>query len=266
MKQALGIMNAAEERVSLEQLASAVGYAPHHFQRLFKRSVGVTPAAYGRQLRARRLEHALDNAGDVTGAVYEAGYESAATAYSDAGKRLGMTPTARKKGGVGERIWFAIADSSLGAVLIAATQKGLCRISFDEGEAELRAHFPHADIAPSDSSFAGLVNDVVAAIDDPRHMRSDLPLDVRGTAFQQAVWQALRTIPTGETRTYSEIATAVGRPNAIRAAGTACGDNALAVVIPCHRVVRTDGGLGGYAYGLDRKKVLLAREGGASKE
>ncbi|MEZ5655702.1 MAG: bifunctional DNA-binding transcriptional regulator/O6-methylguanine-DNA methyltransferase Ada [Sphingobium sp.] len=260
VEQALKLLSDTDELPTLDDLARAVGYAPHHFQRLFKRIVGVTPAAYGRQLRARRLEQALDEDGDVTGALYEAGYESAAGAYADARGRLGMTPTARKKGGAGERIWFAIADSSLGPVLIAATQKGLCRISFDEGEADLRAHFPHADIAPSDSSFAALVNDVVSAIDDPHQMRSDLPLDVRGTAFQQAVWQALRAIPTGETRTYSEIATAVGRPNAIRAAGTACGDNALAVVIPCHRVVRTDGGLGGYAYGLDRKKALLLRE------
>lgn len=246
--------------IPLQRLASAVGYAPHHFQRMFKRAVGVSPAAYGRQLRAQRLESILQEDAQVTGALYEAGYESAAGAYADAGARLGMTPGARRKGGAGERIRFAIADSSLGPMLVAATDKGLCRISFDEGEAELRALFPEAEIAAPDPEFDRLVRDVVAAVDDPVHMRMDLPLDVRGTAFQQEVWQALRDIPAGETRTYAQIAAAAGRPKAVRAAGSACGDNTLAVLIPCHRVVRSDGGLGGYAYGLSRKEALLERE------
>ena len=148
--------------------------------------------------------------------------------------------------------------------MVAATDKGLCRIAFDEGLEDIHARFPQAEILPADAQFEALVGEVVALVDDPARSSAHLPLDARGTAFQQAVWQALRAIPAGETRTYSQIATATGRPQAVRAAGTACGDNALAVLIPCHRVLRSDGGLGGYAYGLERKKALLAREGAAN--
>lgn len=257
---ALALIEGADGPVPLDRLAGAVGYAPHHFQRLFTRLVGVSPAAYARQLRARRMERALQEEDQVTAALYEAGYESAASAYADAGARLGMTPGERKRGGKGALIRFAVAQSALGPLLVAATDRGLCRIAFDEGEAELRAHFPQAEIAQSDPGFEALVSQVVALVDDPAPGSADLPLDVRGTAFQEAVWQALRGIPVGETRSYAEVARAVGRPGAIRAAGSACGDNALAVVIPCHRVLRSDGTLGGYAYGLDRKKALLERE------
>ncbi len=257
---ALGLIEGEDGPVPLARLAQAVGYAPHHFQRLFTRLVGVSPAAYARQLRARRMERALQEEDQVTAAVYEAGYESAASAYADAGARLGMTPGDRKRGGRGARIRFAVVQSALGPLLVAATDRGLCRIAFDEGEAELRAHFPQAQIAPSDPGFEALVSQVVALVDDPARTSADLPLDVRGTAFQEAVWQALRAIPPGETRSYAEIAQAVGRPRATRAAGSACGDNTLAVVVPCHRVLRSDGSLGGYAYGLERKKALLDRE------
>jgi len=260
VERALALIEGADGPVPLDRLARAVGYAPHHFQRLFTRLVGVSPAAYARQLRAKRMERALQEEDQVTGALYEAGYESAASAYADAGARLGMTPGERKRGGKGARIRFAVAHSTLGPLLVAATDRGLCRIAFDEGEAELCAHFPEAEIAPPDREFDSLVSEVVALVDDPARSSADLPLDVRGTAFQEAVWQALRAIPVGETRSYSEIAHAVGRPGAIRAAGSACGDNALAVVIPCHRVLRSDGNLGGYAYGLERKRALLERE------
>lgn len=263
---ALSLIEGADGPVTLTQLAQKVGYAPHHFQRLFTRLVGVSPAAYARQLRAKRMERALQEEDHVTGALYEAGYESAAGAYADAGARLGMTPGERKRGGKGRRIRFAVAQSALGPLLVAATDKGLCRIAFDEGEAELRAHFPQAEIAPSDPGFESLVSEVVALVDDPARASADLPLDVRGTAFQEAVWQALRAIPPGETRSYTEIARTIGRPGAVRAAGSACGDNALALVIPCHRVLRSDGSLGGYAYGLERKKALLEREKHASKD
>jgi AraC family transcriptional regulator of adaptative response/methylated-DNA-[protein]-cysteine methyltransferase len=148
-------------------------------------------------------------------------------------------------------------------MLIAATDRGLCRISFDESEADLRRRFPHADIQAADEAFAALAADVVALADDPARA-ANLPLDVAGTAFQQSVWEALRAIPPGETRSYKQVAAAVGRPDAVRAAGTACGDNNLALLIPCHRVLRSDGGLGGYAYGLERKRALLARERGDS--
>jgi len=251
---------AGEGAPTLAALAGQVGYAPHHFQRLFTRQLGVSPAAYARALRADRLAQALAQEGRITDAIYDAGYAAPSRAYADAAGRLGMSPTAWRKGGAGKTIRFAVAQSTLGSLLVAATDQGLCRISFDEDEAALRARFPHARIEPGDAAFAALVARVVALVDDPARP-ADLPVDVAGTAFQQAVWAALRAIPPGETRTYSDIAAAVGRPAAVRAAGTACGDNDLAVLVPCHRVLRRDGSLGGYAYGLERKKALLEREG-----
>ena len=261
VEKALALLDGAEERMPLEQLAAAVGYAPHHFQRLFTRAMGVSPATYARGVRAVRAEAALGEEGRITDAVYDAGYAAPSRFYEDAKERMGMTPGARKKGGAGERIRAAVAQSSLGPVLVAATEKGLCRIAFDEDEDDLRARFPHARIMAKDAQFDALVSEVVALVDNPARSSAHLPMDVRGTAFQQAVWLALRAIPPGETRTYAQIASATGRPQAVRAAGTACGDNALAVLIPCHRVLRSDGGLGGYAYGLERKKALLKREG-----
>lgn len=257
---AIALIEASEGAPTLDEIAGAVGYAPHHFQRIFSRQVGVSPAAYARALRAGRLEDALGQEGRITDAIYDAGYETPSRAYADAAGRLGMSPSDWRKGGEGKTIRFAVAESSLGTLLVAATDKGLCRISFDEDEATLSARFPKARIVPGDAAFESLVRDVVALVDDPSR-QADLPVDVAGTAFQQAVWAALRAIPAGETRTYSEIAAAVGRPAAVRAAGSACGDNSLAVLIPCHRVLRTDGSLGGYAYGLARKERLLEKEG-----
>ncbi len=256
---AVALIEASEVPPRLDALAQAVGYAPHHFQRLFTRAIGVSPAAYARALRAQRLTDSLDQKGRITDAIYDAGYEAPSRAYADARGRLGMSPSDWRKGGEGKTIRFAVAESSLGPLLVAATDKGLCRISFDEDEAALRARFPRARIVPGDEAFAALVGDVVALVDDPAR-QADLPVDVAGTAFQQAVWAALRAIPAGETRTYSQVAAAVGRPAAVRAAGSACGDNGLAILIPCHRVLRTDGSLGGYAYGLERKERLLDKE------
>lgn len=263
VERALGLLDSAEERISLTALAEAVGYAPHHFQRIFKHITGVSPAAYARAVRARRAEAALAHGSTerITDAAYDAGYSAPSRFYAEAKERMGMTPGAWKNGGAGERIRATVAATSLGPLLVAATDKGLCRIAFDETETDLRTRFPRAEIAPPDDAFAALVQSVVALVDDPARTAHDLPLDARGTAFQQAVWQALRAIPAGETRTYAQIAVSVGRPQAVRAAGTACGDNALAVLVPCHRVLRSDGGLGGYAYGLERKKALLEREG-----
>lgn len=252
---------AAETPPSLEDIAAHAGYAPHHFHRLFKRETGLTPAAYGRSLRTQRLKSALEEGESVTNAIYEAGYNAPSRAYADAQRHLGMSPSAWKDGGRGVTIGYAVVGSSLGPVLVAATAKGLCRISFDEDESALRRRFPKAELVPGDAALAGLAAQVVRLIEDPA-APVDLPLDICGTAFQQAVWAALRAIPAGETRSYGEIAAAIGRPGAVRAAGTACGDNGLAVLIPCHRVLRSDGSLGGYAYGLDRKKALLEREGG----
>lgn len=259
VESAIALVERSEAAPSLEALAAQAGYAPHHFHRLFKRAMGVTPAAYVRKMRAQRLAAALENGGSVTEAIYAAGYNASSRAYADAAERLGMTPSAWRNGGEGVVIRWTVAQSSLGAMLIAATNKGLCRISFDEDQRDLRDRFPKADIQPADDGFAKLAARVVALADNPGR-REELPVDVRGTAFQQAVWAALRAIPPGETRSYAQIAAAAGSPGAVRAAGSACGGNQLAVVIPCHRVVRSDGGLGGYAYGVERKKKLLQRE------
>ncbi len=249
-----------EEPPALEELAEAVGYAPHHFHRLFKRATGVTPAAYARAQRAKRAETALSSNGRVTDAIYEAGYSGPSRFYAETKGRLGMTPSAWKNGGAGAVIRWALVPTSLGEMLVAATDKGICRLSFDEDEGELVRRFPQAEILPADSAMTELAKGAVAAVENPARM-PDLPLDVAGTAFQEAVWQELRRIPAGETRSYADIAAAVGKPKAVRAAGSANGANNVAVLIPCHRVVRTDGSLGGYAYGLERKAKLLEREG-----
>ncbi len=243
----------------LQALAAQVGYAPHHFHRLFKRATGVTPAAYARGLRARRTDAVLHDSDTVTDAIYEAGYQSPSRFYADSSDRLGMTPSAWREGGRGVTIRYALADTVLGPMLLAATDKGICRLSFDENEAALRARFPRATIEPGGEPMRALVEAAVAACERPHEM-PDLPLDIAGTAFQQAVWEELRRIPAGETRSYAAIAAAVGRPGAVRATGSANGANGVAVLIPCHRVIRSDGSLGGYAYGLDRKQELLERE------
>ncbi|HYJ51741.1 MAG TPA: bifunctional DNA-binding transcriptional regulator/O6-methylguanine-DNA methyltransferase Ada [Allosphingosinicella sp.] len=259
LKKAFGLLAGAEEAIALEALAEAVGYSPHHFHRLFKRATGVTPAAYARGLRAKRAEAALAESGRITDAIYDAGYSGPARFYADAKGRLGMTPSAWRDGGRGETIRWATAETDLGTMLVAATAKGICRLSFDEDDGALKRRFPKAEIAHGGAEMADLVARTVAAVNAPEKPH-DLPLDVHGTAFQEAVWRELQRIPAGETRTYAQIAAAVGKPKAVRAAGTANGDNNVAVLIPCHRVIRTDGTLGGYAYGLERKAKLLERE------
>jgi AraC family transcriptional regulator, regulatory protein of adaptative response / methylated-DNA-[protein]-cysteine methyltransferase len=256
---ALALIFASDERVSLDELAAAAGYAPHHFHRIFKRATGLTPAAYVRGVRAKRAQTALNGQGSITEAIYAAGYSGPSRFYADSKARLGMTPSAWKNGGAGARIRWSIAETSLGKMLLAATDKGICRLSFDEDESELHRRFPNAAIEPGGAALAKLVKRAVAAVDHPSQM-PELPLDVQGTAFQQAVWAELQRIPPGETRTYAQIAAAVGKPKAVRAAGSANGANNVAVLIPCHRVIRTDGSMGGYAYGLERKATLLKRE------
>lgn len=256
---ALKLIEGAEEPLALEELAEAVGYAPHHFHRLFKRDTGVTPAAYARGVRAKRAEKALKANGRVTDAIYDAGYSGPSRFYAESGKRLGMTPSAWKNGGAGATIHWTVAQTSLGDMLVAATEKGICRLSFDEDEADVRRLFPKASIERGGEALEALVEGAVAAVENPAQM-PHLPLDIAGTAFQQAVWQELMRIPPGETRTYAQIAAAVGKPRAVRAAGTANGQNRVAVLVPCHRVIRTDGSLGGYAYGLPIKEELLRRE------
>ncbi len=257
---ALALIEAANMPLCLNEIATAVGYAPHHFQRLFTRDLGVSPAAYARAIRAQRAEQHLRKEKSVTDVVYDAGYAAPSRFYADADERLGMTPSAWREGGRGETIRWAIADSPLGPMLVAATARGICRLSFDEDETALARHFHAATILPDNGTIAALVEGALRAIREPMAIH-DLPIDVAGTAFQQAVWQELRRIPPGETRSYAQIAAAVGKPGAVRATGSANGANPVAVIVPCHRVVRSDGTLGGYAYGLERKQKLLDAEG-----
>jgi AraC family transcriptional regulator of adaptative response/methylated-DNA-[protein]-cysteine methyltransferase len=257
--EAVAAIEGSEEAISLDALAAQVGYAPHHFHRLFKRATGVTPAEYGRALRARRAEAALSDGASVTEAIYDAGYSAPSRFYADGAKRLGMTPSAWRAGGAGVTIRWTVAETSLGKLLIAATDRGLCRIAFEEGALDLARRFPQAEIVAGGAALAKLAADVVAAVEAPARDH-DLPLDVQGTAFQERVWQALKRIPAGETRTYGEIAAMAGAPKAARAVGTACGANPVAVAVPCHRVTRGDGAIGGYAYGPERKRALLRRE------
>ena len=257
--EAVRLIDESETPPSLEAIAAAVGYAPHHFQRLFSRDVGVSPAAYARAVRARRAEGRLEESATVTEAIYEAGYSGPSRFYAETGKRLGMTPSAWRNGGRGETIRWTVVGSALGPMLIAATRKGICRLTFDEGEESLRRIFPKAELIVDDGSMAELVQGALAAVERPL-AAVDLPLDVAGTAFQEAVWRELRKIPPGETRSYADIAAAVGKPGAVRAAGSANGANHVAVLIPCHRVVRSDGSLGGYAGGVERKRKLLEAE------
>lgn len=258
---ALALIAAADEPPSLERLAAAARYSPHHFHRLFRRATGVTPAAYVRAHRARRAEQALRESDTVTEALYDAGYAAPARFYADMPDRLGMTPSRWRDGGRGETIRWGIAETDLGTLLVAATGRGICRVAFEPDDTELRAHFPNATIEPGGAELKELVGDAVAFVAEPGR-RMTLPLDVRGTAFQQAVWRELSRIPPGETLSYAALAARAGKPGAARAAGSACGANPVALLIPCHRAQRGDGSLGGYAYGLPIKQALLKREAG----
>jgi AraC family transcriptional regulator, regulatory protein of adaptative response / methylated-DNA-[protein]-cysteine methyltransferase len=253
----------AEEAPKLADLASSAGLSPHHFHRVFKSITGVTPKAYAAQTRARRAADKLRTAGTVTEAIYDAGFNSSSRFYESAAARLGMTPSAVKRGGAGAVIRFAVGEASLGAVLVAATNKGVCAILLgDDPERlvrELQDRFPRAELIGGDAAFERTVAQVVGLVEAPGR-RLDLPLDIRGTAFQQRVWAALRAIPAGKTATYQEIARAIDEPKAVRAVAQACAANPLAVAIPCHRVVRTDGDLSGYRWGIERKRALIARE------
>lgn len=252
-------IKSSEGKPTLDELADITGYSPTHFQRVFKRATGLSPAAYARALREERVKDALSSSESVTEAIYDSGFESASRFYDTMEGKLGMSASAWKNGGKGVTIHWAVVETTLGRMLVAASDKGVCRLSFDEGEDELRNRFPNAELVEGGGEFAALLKRVIDAVERPGTGR-DIPLDVQGTAFQQAVWQALREIPPGETRNYAEIAAAVGKPKAARAAGSANGANNVAVLIPCHRVIRTDGSLGGYAYGLKIKEELLKRE------
>ena len=256
---ALRLIESAEQVPALGELAEATGYSPTHFQRLFKRAVGLSPAGYARALKVRRAADAMSKGANVTEAIYEAGFGAPSRFYEASEGKLGMNPSAWRDGARGVTIHWAVVPTSLGEMLVAATEKGVCRLSFAEGRGELEARFPKAELVEGGAAFAELLRDVVSAIEQPGDCRA-IPIDVQGTAFQEAVWRELQRIPPGETRSYAQIAAAVGRPGAVRAAGSANGANNVAVLIPCHRVIRSDGTLGGYAYGLDIKRKLLERE------
>ena len=257
---ALKMLREAEDLVPLERLGAATDYSPTHFQRIFTRAVGLSPAAYFRALRDERAREALADGVNVTEAIYEAGFSGPSRFYDNTKGKLGMNPSAWANGGKGVAIHWAVVPTSMGPMLVAATDKGVCRLSFDEGVEALEARFPNADLIEGGAEFAALLEQVVASVEAPGEGFAHIPLDVKGTAFQEACWKALREIPAGETRTYAEIAAAAGNPKAVRAAGSANARNNVAVLIPCHRVIRTGGDLGGYAYGLDIKRELLRRE------
>lgn len=247
----------------MEQLAAMAGLSRYHFHRQFKKVTGVTPRAYAAGVRAEAARRELRDGASVTDAIYAAGFSAPSRFYESARDRLGMRPLAFRAGGAGERIRFAVGTCSLGQILVAATDVGVCAILLGEDPddlvRDLQDRFPKAELVGGDPAFDGLVAHAVGAVERP-HDPFSLPLDVRGTAFQEKVWSELRAIGPGTTASYAEIAERIGLPSATRAVAQACGANKIAVVIPCHRVVRTDGSVSGYRWGVERKKALLDRE------
>ena len=264
VSRACRLIETSEALPALDDLAAAVGVSPYHFHRQFKAATGLTPKAYAKAHRAEAVRRALaDPRGTVTQAIYDAGFGSNSRFYETSTETLGMTPGAYRDGGAGTCIRFAVAECSLGSLLVACSAKGVCAIALgDDPQAlaqALQDRFPKAELVGGDAGFERLVARVVGFVEAPG-LGLNLPLDIRGTAFQQRVWQALTEIPAGRTASYAEIARRIGAPTATRAVARACAANAIAVAIPCHRVVRTDGSLSGYRWGVDRKRALLARE------
>lgn len=259
---------AADGAPTLDALATQVGLSPSHLHRIFKQATGLTPKAYAAAQRAQRLRSALDGqpTASVTDAIYSAGYQSSSRFYEQSAQVLGMTPSRYRAGGAAQDIRFAVGQCSLGAILVAQSDRGICAILLgDDAEVlvrDVQDRFAHAHLIGGDAAFEALVAQVVAFVEAPG-LGLNLPLDVRGTAFQQRVWQALQAIPVGQTASYAEIAARIGAPTAMRAVAQACAANALAVAIPCHRVVKSDGALSGYRWGVERKRALLSRESAA---
>jgi AraC family transcriptional regulator, regulatory protein of adaptative response / methylated-DNA-[protein]-cysteine methyltransferase len=253
----------AEQVPSLAELAARAQLSTHHLHRLFKSVTGLTPKAYAAAHRADRVREALGRSATVTAAIYDAGYNSNGRFYEEADRVLGMTPTQLRTGGADTDIRFAIGASSLGAILVAQSARGVCAISLgDDADRLVRAlqdRFPNARLTGDDPDFDRLVARVVGAVEAPA-LGLDLPLDLRGTAFQRRVWQALRELPAGRTASYAEVAARLGAPRAVRAVAQACAANPVALAVPCHRVVRTDGSLSGYRWGVARKQALIERE------
>jgi AraC family transcriptional regulator, regulatory protein of adaptative response / methylated-DNA-[protein]-cysteine methyltransferase len=267
VKAACRALEGAESSIPLAELAASARVSPYHFHRVFKQHIGVTPKQYALAHRARRYKDELAGEGSITEAIYEAGFASAARAYDVAVTGLGMTAGAYRAGGAGERIAFGTAATSLGFLAVAATSRGVCAIEFADDEEALasllRARFPNAELRADEPALRAALAHVVRYLDRPESAL-DLPLDIRGTAFQQRVWLAVRRIPLGTTTTYGEIAASIGAPRATRAVASACAANPVALAIPCHRVHRADGGDGGYRWGVERKRSLVRNEGAGS--
>jgi AraC family transcriptional regulator of adaptative response/methylated-DNA-[protein]-cysteine methyltransferase len=257
------LIEASEALPRVAELASAAAMSRFHFQRVFKEVTGVTPQSYAREKRAARMREQLRKGAAVTDALYAAGFNSSGRFYAEADKTLGMPARDYRAGGAGAAIRFAVGECSLGAILVAASERGVCAILLgdDAGELtrELEDRFPKAQLEPGHSDFEEWVARVVGLVEAPQ-LGCDLPLDIRGSAFEQRVWRALREIPAGSTASYTQIAAAIGAPSSVRAVARACAANALAVAIPCHRVVRSDGSLAGYRWGIERKRALLDAE------
>ena len=253
----------ADKRLSLEALAAHAGMSLYHFHRTFKSVTGLTPAKYSAAHRSRRLRASLERSHTVTDAIYDAGFTSSSRFYESATRVLGMTPTRFRAGGVNTDIFFAVGECSLGSILVAQSHKGVCSILIGDDPAllvrDLQDRFPRANLVGDENRYQQLVAKVVGLVEQPR-IGLALPLDIRGTAFQQRVWKALQRIPPGSTTTYAELAVKIGAPRAVRAVAQACAANALAVAIPCHRVIRQNGSLSGYRWGVERKRALLERE------
>lgn len=253
----------AQRLPTLDELAARAGLSSFHFHRLFKRITGLTPRAWAAAQRDERLRAQLDSAGTVTDAIFESGFNASSRFYENADRALGMTPSTWREGGADTEIRFAVGACSLGAILVAQSGRGVCAILLgDDPEAlvrDLQDRFPRATLLGGDAGFEQVVASVVGIVEAPG-LGLDLPLDLRGTAFQQRVWQALAQIPPGQTVSYTELARRIGAPAAVRAVASACGANPLAVAIPCHRVVRSDGALSGYRWGVTRKQALLELE------
>lgn len=258
-------MLTTDETPALEELAAAVDMSPWHFHRVFKALTGLTPKAYATAHRSRRVREELSRSDSVTSAIYNAGFNSSGRFYAASSRILGMKPGEFKRGGEGTTIRFAAGECSLGSILVAASARGICSIALGDNPEtllrQLHEQFPKAELVGGNREFAQWVATVVAFVERPA-LGLNLPLDIRGTAFQQRVWQKLREIPCGTTRSYAELAKDLGQPSAVRAVARACAANTLAVAIPCHRVVRTDGSLSGYRWGIERKGKLLKREAG----
>jgi AraC family transcriptional regulator of adaptative response/methylated-DNA-[protein]-cysteine methyltransferase len=257
------LIDSSDEPPTLEELAANAGLSAFHLHRLFKAATGLTPKGYAAARRAERVKHELHERESVTQAIYSAGFGSSGRFYEQAKRRLGMTPTAFRAGGDDQEIRFSVGGSSLGPLLVAATQHGICAVLFGKSRdalaKELAARFPRARLVAADAAFEATVAAVVDLVEHPDEV-AKLPLDIRGTAFQERVWRALTEIAPGQTVTYAELAHRIGAPTAARAVARACATNRLAVLVPCHRVIGGDGSLSGYRWGVARKKALLARE------